>query len=153
MTTSEVWKKFKECNDHLKGFIEILEKHWGGISQYNLEELNSVRSANDGYSGFVYYSDTCKLFHENKEIIVGYLKENYDYMDYDSVIAMVSDFNSIKDDYDEDEIAITLYSQREDDEVEGVADCLAKFVLEEVAFAFQDFVSEEGINVSECEDE
>lgn len=88
------------------------------------------RGADAGFSGFIYYTDTGEFYTENKALILEALQEAVEEFGADGVVSLVRGFKCAQDSTEE-EIAQTLYS----DEVDTyVANCLAWFALESVAF-------------------
>jgi len=103
---------------------------------YDVDEYPEVfgdvclSGADAGYTGFIYYSDTCEFYQTNKELIKELVKEEADGLDM-SQIDMVKGFNCLKG-IDEDEIGRALYGSPEDDDT-MVPNALAWFALEAVA--------------------
>lgn len=92
--------------------------------------------ASGGFSGFTYYTDTCKFYQRNKKDIIALLKNQASDLGVGSLTEMVKGFNCAKDE-DEESIAKTLYGTSKQAE-QGVENCLAWFALEEVARAMCD---------------
>ena len=100
-----------------------------------LEVLADVRSAADGVSGFIYYSDTCKFFEDNQREIVEMAKEMADDFGQD-VVSMIARFGCLTDDREtRDEIGQAVYGKyrMEESESTNVPNALAWFALKEVA--------------------
>ena len=77
------------------------------INQLGYEEFNEdvARQLKDvsnygiagGYTGFIYYNETCKFFDDNKQIIMEQLLDDRCSIGYSSVTEMLSSFNCFKD--------------------------------------------------------
>lgn len=50
-----------------------------------------------GFTGFIYYNETCKFFEDNKELIMAQLLEDRCSIGYTSLTEMLSSFNCLKD--------------------------------------------------------
>jgi hypothetical protein len=88
--------------------------------------------ASAGFGRFIYYSDTCKFYQNNKREIVKLAKEMADDFGQD-VVSMIAEFRCLTDDKEtRDEIGRAIYGTPEDDDIQ-VQNALAWFALEEVA--------------------
>ena len=58
MKATTVFNQFLRDNADIKKLAKAVINQMGGTEGYTLAELNQVRNAADGYSGFIYYSDT-----------------------------------------------------------------------------------------------
>ena len=105
----------------------------GEVDDETLDTLRDVmeHGAAGGVSGFIYYSETSEFYRANRKAIVALLKDTAEELGESSALSLVKTFRCAKD-FDEDEIAATLYGSEPDD---MVANCLAWFALEEVARA------------------
>jgi len=104
--------------------------------------LASLRSANDGYDGFIYYHQTCKFALDNRNLIKDCLRDLADGMG-ESLLDVVKGFNSLKEYKDiEDKIGFCLYAppaeidqdEDEDGAITQILNSLAWYALEEVAY-------------------
>lgn len=110
------------------------------------EYLSNIRSANDGYNGFIYYYDTEKFALEHRELIRDSLRELADSIG-EGLIECVRSFNSLKN-YKNIEgiIGRCLFASvaelEADPDEEGcimqVLNSLAWYALEEVAYHIGD---------------
>lgn len=100
----------------------------------NLKDvLNAPGGAADGFTGFIYYKDTCAFFRRQKGNIVELAEELANDLGED-VLKMVASFNCLRNDFTPSEVAKVMYgSWKEDDAHTMIANALAWFALEEVA--------------------
>ena len=110
-----------------------------------LEILRDVSShgADQGVSGFIYYSETSEFFAAHRALILEQLRSDADDMGADSVVGFVASFGCAKD-LSEDEIGRALYSNDAD---EMVANCLAWYALEACAWFSDSLCGDESILV------
>ena len=96
-----------------------------------VETLSDVNrgGADAGWSGFIYYKDTCEFYEDNQSEIVKLVEEMAESLG-ESAIKLVQGFRCLGSDYTEKEIAKTLYTEEHD---ETIANALAWFALEEIA--------------------
>lgn len=107
-----------------------------------LQELKDVCNygANMGVSGFIYYSDTCSFFTENRELIVQLAEEVADGCGYGSIFEMIKSFGCLKDSGISDtEIAKALFTDEETDVTTDIQNAMSWFALEEVARYLTDY--------------
>ena len=93
-----------------------------------------------GFSGWIYYNETCQFYAKNQPLIVELIERQADEYDYKSAQDMVKGFSFI--DATLSEIGYTLYGNKRQHDTQ-VANALAWFAAEEVARSFVDW--------SECE--
>ena len=93
-----------------------------------------------GFSGWIYYSDTCAFYAKNQNLIVGLVEYKSDEDDYKSAQDMVKCFSFI--DATLSEIGYTLYGNKRQHDTQ-VANVLAWFAVEEVARAFVEWSESE----------
>lgn len=142
-TAEEAWTKFVSS---IKGatlypLAKAVHEQLGG-DDYATQQLAQVRSGNDGWNGFIYYEETEKFYNSNRQKVLNYAKELA--VEFgESLCQMVANFNSV--DASEDEIALTLYGSKKQCNID-VANALAWFALEEVAYHFQEFLRENDLN-------
>ena len=67
-------------------------KKQSGLSDSDLLQV-AEHGAGAGFSGFTYYTDTCKFYEENEQLIYDLLNNMADDMGYDSPDALVATFN------------------------------------------------------------
>lgn len=93
-----------------------------------------------GFSGWIYYTETCAFYAKNQSLIVELLESQSGEYGYKSAPDMVKSFRSL--DSTSSEIGYTLYgNKRQHDTI--VANALAWFAAEEVARAFVDWSESE----------
>lgn len=128
-------KQVKQENPHMLKLINAVVKQAGGI-----ETLDGLRSADDGYCGFIYYSDTHEFAIKNRKAITELLNETADQLGED-VVSMVCNFgvfrNNKADNQDKKDLYIFLGGGKP---AQGtITNVLAWFALEEVARLFNDY--------------
>ena len=69
------------------------------LNEDNASTLNDIAryGADSGFTGFIYYSDTCKFFDDNKDLIMEQLLEDRASMGYNSLTDMLSSFRCFQD--------------------------------------------------------
>ena len=69
------------------------------LNEDNASTLKDVANygADAGFVGFTYYSDTCKFFDDNKELIFKQLLDDRVNIGYNSLMEMLSSFRCFKD--------------------------------------------------------
>ena len=125
-------KQVKQENPHMLKLINAVVKQLGGS-----EDLGHIRSADDGYSGFIYYSDTHQFTIKNRKEIVDLLNETADQLGED-IVNMVKNFGVFKGQMDRDELK-DLYTLLGGGKPEQgtVTNVMAWFALEEVNRLFE----------------
>lgn len=93
-----------------------------------------------GFSGWIYYNETCTFYAKNQALIVGLVEYKSDEDDYKSAQDMVKGFSFI--DATLSEIGYTLYGNKRQHDTQ-VANVLAWFAVEEVARAFVEWSDSE----------
>lgn len=143
MNIQKVWGAFIKENDNTS-FVEMANavvEQLGGVNEDTiLNSLDSCRNANDGYTGFCYFSETSKFWNENKSVIIENMHELADDLGED-LITMIKGFSIFKDDEDitYDAIGKALYAPFDEYKSRYIYDTFAKYALEEVANRFQDW--------------
>lgn len=145
---TKTWAAFMAENENTEfaKMAEAVINQLGGVDTETLDELNSVRNGSDGYTGFIWYTDTCEFYHKNADIIKANMYELADDLGQ-GLIELVADFNSVKGNYSYDEIGRAIYGPFKYEMYESnmyLYDIFAKYALEEVANSFQNFVYENG---------
>ena len=98
----------------------------------NLEDI-ARHGVDGGFSGFVYYSDTCAFWKRHRAAIADLVRDMSSDFGQDSV-AFVAGFGCLEDDAETREsIGRCLYGGRTTDEDTQVQNALAWFAAEEVA--------------------
>lgn len=120
---------------------EAVIKQSGGWESFIESALDVSRyGANCGYSGFIYYSETCGFFDANKKAIVRLLSDTAS--DFGTnVVDMVASFSCLSD-TDKSDIEAILFGFDPSDECAEtqVKNALAWFALETVCFDYAYFV-------------
>ena len=91
---------------------------------------------NGGFHGFIYYTDTCRFYAVNRELILEYARYLANDMG-EELINMVSNFNCLRGNVSESEVGLTLYGTKKQHDTQ-VANALAWFAGEEVARRYVD---------------
>lgn len=151
MNTQKVWKTFLKSieGSTLEKLAVAVIRQLGGVDEDSIRTLQEVRNAADGWTGFIYYNDTCDFYRRNREAIMENLKEFAEDMDI-GLLETVHNFNAVKGNYTMDEIGKALYGSYDREESTGLYNILAWYALEEVAFHFQDWWYEQD---EECYEE
>jgi hypothetical protein len=132
------YKSFLENHEDNKSLISAVKKQLdcNSVNEF-FEELDNVSKspcgANGGFTGFIYYTETTAFWRANKKNIKNLMEQEADELGESSVISMVKNFNSVKDDFSEDEIGRALYGKFDED-LYQLYDTFAKYALEEVAY-------------------
>ena len=132
------YKSFLENHEDNKSLISAVKKQLGcdSVNEF-FEELDNVSKspcgANGGFTGFIYYTETTAFWKANKKSIKNLMEQEADELGESSVISMVKNFYSVKDDFSEDEIGRALYGKFDED-LYQLYDSFAKYALEEVAY-------------------
>lgn len=108
-------------------------------------ELSNVMhgGANAGFTGFIYYNETCKFFEDNKELIMAQLLEDRWSIGYTSLTEMLSSFNCLKDvdTYNIEQFLINSDDESNEDET-TLKNGLALYALETVAYQLEKQINE-----------
>ena len=94
-----------------------------------------------GFSGWIYYTETCQFYAKNQGAIVA-LVENWANDSNLSPICFVVGFRCLDDDDDEPNVGKTLYGNKRQHDT-TIANALAWFAAEEVARSFVDWSDSE----------
>lgn len=116
--------------------------------------LRSPDGAAAGFGGFIYYSETCKFFDDNKRLIIKQLQEQAQDIGCPSITDMVCGFNCLKDCVNTWEVENVLMF--DDDEDTTIKNALAWYALEETAYNLEEIIDEiieNAENESEAENE
>ena len=106
------------------------------LNKDNVSTLKDVASygADTGFVGFTYYSDTCKFFDDNKDLIMEQLLNDRVNIGYNSLTEMLSGFRCFKgvDTYDIEAFLINSNNENNDEQI-TLKNGLAWYALETVA--------------------
>lgn len=118
---------------HMEKLIRRVVNQIGGA-----ENLEGLRSTDDGYPGFAYYADTHKFAMANRGLIVELLNETADQLG-EEVVSMVKHFGVFKGEMDREDLQdLYKYLGGGRPEQGTVTNIMAWFALEEVARIFND---------------
>lgn len=113
---------------------------WRAFSESARDVAN--HGADAGFSGFIYYRDTCKFTARNRSLI----RESVGQMASDlgeSAVTMVKGFRCLNNDFSEDEVGQCLYGRgSKGDAGDMIDNALAWYALEEVSRAYDDFAND-----------
>ena len=107
-----------------------------------LKDVDSY-GADAGFVGFTYYSDTCKFFDDNKDLIIEQLLEDRVNIGYNSLTEMLSSFKCFKDVNTYDIEAFLINSDDESNEEQTtLKNGLAWYTLESVSWQLEEQIAE-----------
>lgn len=142
MKATTLFNRFLSENADIKGLAKAVINQMGGTDGDTLAELNQVRNASDGYSGFIYYSDTIAFWKRVRKIAIPFMEDEANSLGERSALDMVKSFNYCKQhDVEDRDIALALYGRMADAD-DFILNLLAWYVLETVAFRFSDWCYE-----------
>lgn len=119
-----------------------------GESELNKGNASTLRDvanngADVGFSGFIYYSETCNFFDDNKDLIFEQLLDDRASMGYNSLTEMLSSFKCFKDVDTYDMEAFLINSEDESNEEQTtLKNGLAWYALESVAWQLEEQIEE-----------
>lgn len=134
-------KAFREyTNEYLTALITPVMTQsncdsWQEFTGYLDNVSASPYGAAAGFGGFIYYSETVNFWRKNRKKIVRLMEEEADELGEPNALAMVQNFNALKD-YDGNDIARALYGAFDEDFTE-IYNVFAWYVLESVAYAWE----------------
>lgn len=152
MNAYSIVDSFKKEYSYLEPIISPVINNLGGVSDYTLNELFNLRSANDGYGCFIYHDDLRDFYRKNRIVINQFIGESSESLDYETEFDMVASFGCLSSQNSNQksqliaDIVLTLRGDETDWDI-SVVDALCWYCLESVAFAFQDFVYENDIEL------
>ena len=115
------------------------------LNQDNASTLKDVTNggADAGFSGFIYYNETCKFFDDNKDLIMEQWLEDRWSIGYNSLTEMLSSFKCFKDVDTYDIEAFLINSEDESNEEQiTLKNGLAWYALESVAWQLEEQIAE-----------
>lgn len=105
--------------------------------------MRSREGAAAGFTGFIYYSETCKFFDDNKKLIIEELQQDAQDLGCPSITDMVCGFNCLKDVVNAWEVENVLIFDSPDDENETtIKNALAWYALEQTAYKLEEVIDE-----------
>ncbi len=144
MNAIKVWADFLHENEYNETFVKMataVMEQLGGVDEDMLDTLDSLNNGSDGYTGFIWYTDTCEFYHKNADIINASMSEQSEEFGL-GLIEMIKDFGGVQGNYSYDEIGKAIYGSYGYEQYDTnmyLYDIFAKYALEEVAYRFQDF--------------
>jgi hypothetical protein len=116
-----------------KKLIKAVEEQLGSEGEELKADYENVANhgADSGFSGFIYYCETCEFYRKNQKAIVEAVEELASDIG-ETAINMVQGFRCLGKDYEIKDIALTLYGTHKQHD-QYTANALAWFALEEVA--------------------
>ena len=101
-----------------------------------LERMKDIRNAQDGYSGFIYYSETIDFWKKNKKRNHRTFKNLAEDLGEKSFLDVVMGFQCFKkEDITIDDICEVIYADNEEnDNYRTIANALAWYALEQTAY-------------------
>lgn len=136
--TIENFCKFSNINSNL---IRAVIRQSGGWQSFQ-ESAPDIANygISGGFSGWIYYTETCEFYAKNQTLIVA-LVENWTNYSIISTISFVTGFRFL-DDEDGQNVVKTLYGTKRQHDTQ-VANALTWFAAEEVARSFVDWSESE----------
>lgn len=141
-------KSFIE-NSHIPDtLIRAIVAGNGGWDEFKTKAQDIAdHGSQSGCGGFIYYIDTVAFTAKHRPLIAAFAEEQARDIGYTSAVAMIQDFNTIKDcDFSYSDIAKALYgrlSNKDPDQryiKEQIYNILCWYIEEEVSRSFVDYV-------------
>lgn len=131
-------KSFIEKSNLPEDLIRQVVRQIGGWDSFKEHVLHDVAmyGASGGFSGFIYYTDTCRFYAVNRDAILEMVRSMCDDFGTEEPIQFIRSFNCLKD-ATESEVGLTLYGTKKQHDTQ-VANALAWFALEEVSRSYAD---------------
>lgn len=106
-----------------------------------MDIFKNLRNAGDGYSGFIYYSETEDFYKKNKKEIINLAKELADGIGEQSYLNMILGFNTFKNsDITIDDVCEVIYANKKSNPYyQMLTNALSWFALEETAFTLANY--------------
>ena len=117
--------------------IKAVIRQSGGWNDFQEKALDIANNGiGGGFSGWIYYAETCEFYAKNQQLIVTLLESQADDYGYQSAQELVKGLRGL--DATMSEIGYTLYgTKRQHDNY--VANALAWYAAEEIARAYADW--------------
>lgn len=160
------FEDFKNEFSDDKALIQAVYNQMGEDDEDFFVDMENVASngASCGYSGFIYYNETCEFFDENKEHILDALRRDAEEFGNDNYTEVVMNFNDFDSDYytrydimdvmgdyvdwEEAEEYDGAEEKTEDDLVQ-LKNLLAWYALEKVAYLAQIYMEDAAEKMNE----
>lgn len=134
-------KNFIEYSSIDAGLIRAVIRQSGGWQSFQESAPDiSKHGIAGGFSGWIYYTETCDFYAKNQSTIINLVECQSDEYGYQSAQDMVKGFRSL--DATLSEICYTLHGNKHQHDTQ-VANALAWFAAEEVARSFVDWSESE----------
>ena len=134
-------KNFIENSGINAKLIRAVIRQSGGWLSFQERALDiSKHGISGGFSGWIYYTETCAFYAKNQSLIVELVESQSDEYGHPSAQGMVKSFRSL--DATLSEIGHTLYGNKRQHDTQ-VANALAWFAAESVVIAYNDWVDYE----------
>lgn len=108
-----------------------LDRHDDEFQGYMHDVAN--HGANAGFSGFIYYTDTCAFYQANRNDIIAMARDMMTGLDEQSLSTFIARFNCLN--VEPYEVEDYLMGEADDNIATMIENALAWFALEEVAHA------------------
>jgi len=134
--TYKTIKQLSEGSNINIQLVRAVVKQVGGWDSFKEIAADVMKHGADaGFSGFIYYKDTCDFYAKNRENIYALASEMASSMG-EEVVGMVKSFRCLNDST-EVEVGATLFGNKAKHDTH-VANALAWFALEEVCRSYAD---------------
>ena len=130
----------KNSNIDAKLIRAVVRQSGGWLSFQEMAQGIHNHGISGGFSGWIYYTETCQFYAKNQSSIVKLVEYQSEEHDYKSAQDMVKGFSFI--DATLSEISYTLYGNKSQHDTQ-VANALAWCAAEEVAQSFVDWSENE----------
>lgn len=132
-------KNFIEYSSIDAKLIRAVIRQSGGWKSFQERALDiSKHGIAGGFSGWIYYTETCAFYAKNQSLIVELVEHQMKEYDYPSAQDMISRFRSI--DATISEIGYTLYGNKSQHDTQ-VANALAWFAAESVVGEYNEWAN------------
>lgn len=135
MTEQEFYNRLKRDGKNVE-LAKVTIEQFGDWEDF-VEKVPDVcnHGIQNGFGGFIYYTETCKFFQDNRDAIMRYSEE----FGVDT-FSMFMSFNCMKSlETNASEIAKAIYTN-EGDVAEQIQNCLAWYIGEEVCRWYYDMI-------------
>ena len=134
-------KNFIKYSSIDSGLIRAVIRQSGGWRSFQEMAQDIYKHGiSGGFSGWIYYAETCQFYAKNQGVIVKLVEYQMKEYDYPSAQDMIQRFRSIEATMSE--IGYTLYGNKSQHDAQ-VANALAWFAAEAVARSFVDWSENE----------
>lgn len=134
-------KAFCRYSNIDSNLIKAVIRQSGGWSDFQEKALDIANHGiAGGFSGWIYYTETCAFYAKNQQLIVDMVESQADEYGYQSAQELVKGFRGV--DATMSEIGYTLYGNKRQ-HVDCGANTLAWYAAEEVARSYAEWTFEE----------